>query len=210
MMTLCGEEQEVELKCEIMETFPDVWSKSDFDLGLCKFNSPDIELSSEEIPEHKRYDPPLAMRNELANQVQMMLNTGIIKNSYKVKFVAHPIPVRKKDRTVRLYQKLCVLNKMVRKVRKKNAYWIKMVSIIVHIKKNTRKKGKLDNQNTMGKVIEITNFESDYSSMIVQSQMDKRCSQIAPLDKVREVTDSGITGPLKVGGRGEKKLKMML
>uniref|UniRef100_A0A0N5C0C8 CCHC-type domain-containing protein n=1 Tax=Strongyloides papillosus TaxID=174720 RepID=A0A0N5C0C8_STREA len=64
MMTLCGEEQEVELKCEIMEKFPDVWSKSDFDLGLCKFNSPDIDLSSEEIPEHKRYDPPLAMRNE--------------------------------------------------------------------------------------------------------------------------------------------------
>uniref|UniRef100_A0A0N5B5L8 RNA-directed DNA polymerase n=1 Tax=Strongyloides papillosus TaxID=174720 RepID=A0A0N5B5L8_STREA len=117
MMTLCGEEQEVELKCEIMENFPDVWSKSDFDLGLCKFNSPDIDLSSEEIPEHKRYDPPLAMRNELANQVQMMLSTGIIKNSYKVKFVANSIPVRKKDGSVRLCQDLRVLNKIVIKDR---------------------------------------------------------------------------------------------
>uniref|UniRef100_A0A0K0FT85 Hva1_TUDOR domain-containing protein n=1 Tax=Strongyloides venezuelensis TaxID=75913 RepID=A0A0K0FT85_STRVS len=65
-------------------------------------------------------------------------------------------------------------------------------------------KGKLDIQNTMGKVIEIKNSENDYPSMIVQSKMDRRCSQIAPLDKVREVTDSGITGPLKVGRKEEK------
>uniref|UniRef100_A0A0N5BR51 Uncharacterized protein n=1 Tax=Strongyloides papillosus TaxID=174720 RepID=A0A0N5BR51_STREA len=61
----------------------------------------------------------------------------------------------------------------------------------------------------MGKVIEIKNSESDYLSMIAQTNMDRRCSQIAPLDKVREVTDSGITGPLKkIKDKGESENKI--
>uniref|UniRef100_A0A0K0G4J1 CCHC-type domain-containing protein n=1 Tax=Strongyloides venezuelensis TaxID=75913 RepID=A0A0K0G4J1_STRVS len=204
MMTLCGEEQEVELKCEIIEKILDVWLEPDFDLELFKFNSPNTELSNSKISEHDIYEPPSAMRNELSHQIQMGISTEKIQKFYKLKLIAGSISIRKKGGTVKLCQDLCVLNKMVRKVRKKSAYWIKMVSIIVHIIKNTMKKGKLDNQNAMNKVIKIKNSESEYPSMIVQNNMDRRCSQIAPPDKVREVTDSGITGPLKVVGRGEK------
>uniref|UniRef100_A0A0K0G447 Mab-21 domain-containing protein n=1 Tax=Strongyloides venezuelensis TaxID=75913 RepID=A0A0K0G447_STRVS len=118
MMTQCGEEQEIEIKCEIIENIADVWLEPDFDLELFKFNSPNTELSNSKISEHNMYEPPSAMRNELSHQFQMRLE--------------------KKDRTIKLSQDLCVLNKTARKVRKKNAYWIKMVSIIVHIIKAMR------------------------------------------------------------------------
>uniref|UniRef100_A0A0N5BIP7 CCHC-type domain-containing protein n=1 Tax=Strongyloides papillosus TaxID=174720 RepID=A0A0N5BIP7_STREA len=131
IMMQCGEEQQVELKCEIIKKIPDVWLEPDFDLELFKFNSPNIELNNDEISEQNMYDPLSAMRNELSNQVQMKLGTEKIKKFYKFKLVAGSISVRKKDGTVRLCQDLHVLNKMVRKVRKKNAYWIGKLPIKV-------------------------------------------------------------------------------
>ncbi|CAD5227230.1 unnamed protein product [Bursaphelenchus xylophilus] len=85
---------------KLLEEFPDVFAKNQYDLGRAKVEPQDIHTTTEVPVFSKPHRVPYQMKNEFDQHIQKLLQSGAMKPS-QTPWVSPVVMVRKKDGTLR-------------------------------------------------------------------------------------------------------------
>ncbi|EYC05455.1 hypothetical protein Y032_0082g1593 [Ancylostoma ceylanicum] len=86
---------------ELLESFSDVFSRHQYDLGSCTAGKVHIYTTNDPPARIRTYRVPVKYREELQKHVNMLLKAGVMKESH-TPWVHNLVVVRKKDNTLRV------------------------------------------------------------------------------------------------------------